>query len=349
MISAHYQGADPCEEAPNLRLDTNNVEIAALMAPRPMLMVSCTGDWTKNTPSEEFPAVQRVYSLYDRLANVENAHFEADHNYNAATREAVYSFLARRLGTRSQGVRDVAVEELDTSALLAFSNGAERPAGSLEYEALFEQWRTSGGRLNRTRSHSALREQLRYALGAEWPRDVVNYLAGEYVLLSRQGREERIPGKWITGRGDPVVVIHSGSSEDALADPAVAAWRKRGRPVLAVDVFQTGRAEAPRDRGGRWFLSYNQTDDALRVQDILTAMSFARAQTTRVPSLVALDAPAGPWCLFAAAVTPFRVELHADLRGFEGTDDDFRKQFYVPCIQRAGGLQAALRLTGRAR
>ena len=35
MISAIYQGADPCEEAPNLRLGTNNVEIASMMAPRP--------------------------------------------------------------------------------------------------------------------------------------------------------------------------------------------------------------------------------------------------------------------------------------------------------------------------
>ncbi|MDZ4801382.1 MAG: hypothetical protein SGI92_24760 [Bryobacteraceae bacterium] len=65
MISASYQGADPCEEAPNLRLDsTSNVEIAALTAPRPMLVVSCTGDWTR---------------------------------YDSRTRQTVYKFLARYL------------------------------------------------------------------------------------------------------------------------------------------------------------------------------------------------------------------------------------------------------------
>ena len=34
------QGGSPCENATNLRLETYNVEIAAMMAPRPMLIVS---------------------------------------------------------------------------------------------------------------------------------------------------------------------------------------------------------------------------------------------------------------------------------------------------------------------
>ena len=66
MVSASYQGADPCEEAPNLRLGSNNVEIASMTAPRPMLLVSCTGDWTRNTPTVEFPAIQSIYRLYNK-------------------------------------------------------------------------------------------------------------------------------------------------------------------------------------------------------------------------------------------------------------------------------------------
>src|SRR5437016_11646063 len=58
MVSAYMQGGDPCEESPNLRLDTFNVEIAAMMAPRPMLLVSATRDWTRHTPVEEFPAIR---------------------------------------------------------------------------------------------------------------------------------------------------------------------------------------------------------------------------------------------------------------------------------------------------
>ena len=32
-----------------------------MMAPRPMLLVSATGDWTKNVPREEYPAVRSIY------------------------------------------------------------------------------------------------------------------------------------------------------------------------------------------------------------------------------------------------------------------------------------------------
>jgi Acetyl esterase (deacetylase) len=35
MVSAHMQGGDPCEEAPSIRIETFNVEIAAMAAPRP--------------------------------------------------------------------------------------------------------------------------------------------------------------------------------------------------------------------------------------------------------------------------------------------------------------------------
>ena len=37
MISAHMQGGCLCENAPNLRLTLSNLEIGAMMAPRPLL------------------------------------------------------------------------------------------------------------------------------------------------------------------------------------------------------------------------------------------------------------------------------------------------------------------------
>ena len=92
MISAYMQGGCVCEGAPGLRVDTFNVELAAIVAPRPMLMVSCTGDWTKNTPNEEFPLMQKMYELYDAKSRVGNVHIDAKHNYNADSRAAVYRF-----------------------------------------------------------------------------------------------------------------------------------------------------------------------------------------------------------------------------------------------------------------
>src|SRR5690242_9489035 len=48
MVSLIYAGGGICENVPNLRLGTNNVEFAAMMAPKPMLMSASTGDWTRN-------------------------------------------------------------------------------------------------------------------------------------------------------------------------------------------------------------------------------------------------------------------------------------------------------------
>src|SRR2546426_7516539 len=52
MVSAYMQGGDFCENAPGLRFDTSNVEIAAMMAPRPMLLVSASGDRSEEHTSE---------------------------------------------------------------------------------------------------------------------------------------------------------------------------------------------------------------------------------------------------------------------------------------------------------
>ena len=54
---------------------------------------------------------------------------------------------------------------------------------------------------------------------------------------------------------------------------------------------------------------------------------------------------AAVWCQFAAAIAPVPVIFHSDLGGFTGTDQDFLNSFFVPGIQRAGGLAAAEALT----
>jgi hypothetical protein len=50
--------------------------------------------------------------------------------------------------------------------------------------------------------------------------------------------------------------------------------------------------------------------------------------------------------LFAAAAAPEPVVFEGKLEGFAGEDKDFIEQFFVPGIQRAGGLDAARRVLG---
>ena len=86
-----------CEEGANLRVGAFNVMFGAMMAPRPLLMVSATGDWTVNTPKEEFPAVQGIYRMLDAESNVEMVQIDQKHNYSKESREAVYTFFNSKL------------------------------------------------------------------------------------------------------------------------------------------------------------------------------------------------------------------------------------------------------------
>jgi hypothetical protein len=50
--------------------------------------------------------------------------------------------------------------------------------------------------------------------------------------------------------------------------------------------------------------------------------------------------------LFAAAVAPEPVTFDGKIEGFAGEDRDFLDRFFVPGIQRAGGLETARRILG---
>jgi hypothetical protein len=87
-------------------------------------------------------------------------------------------------------------------------------------------------------------------------------------------------------------------------------------------------------------LTFNRSDDAARVQDVLTALAFGASRNAGVVELYGMD-EASIWCLFAAAVAPVNVGLHADTGWFRGTDQDYLHRFFVPGIERAGGVSVA--------
>ena len=154
MISATMQGGCLCENAPNLRLEASNLEIGALMAPRPLLLVSATGDWTAGTPTVEFPAIRSIYAHFDALDRAHQVQVDAEHNYNRQSREAVYGWFAKwLLGAEDlSGFEEAPYEAEPDEALLVFS-GRDLPAQALKQEEILPAW------VNRSRQALARRKQ----------------------------------------------------------------------------------------------------------------------------------------------------------------------------------------------
>ena len=141
MVSAHMQGGCICENGPNLRIETNNMEIAALAAPRPLLLVSATGDWTVNTPDLEYPAIRAVYALYDAEDHLAEVQFDAGHNYNAASREAVYAWFGKWMldGVSGDRFSERPVEPEPPESMLAVTSES-RPEDWVDEEGLTDVW-----------------------------------------------------------------------------------------------------------------------------------------------------------------------------------------------------------------
>ncbi len=83
MVGGAMQGGCVCENAPLLRIGTNNIEIAALFAPKP-LGLSGANDWTKDIMTLGLPELKSIYRLYgaDVDARVMARHFPYEHNFN---------------------------------------------------------------------------------------------------------------------------------------------------------------------------------------------------------------------------------------------------------------------------
>jgi len=381
MISSTMQGGCLCENAPILRLDNSNMEIGALMAPRPLLLVSATGDWTRETPRVEYPAIRSIYQLHDAQDRVANVHVDAGHNYNQASREAMYRFFGKwLLGDEAKWARfeepefsveseaDLRVfpdktlpEELPTAAEVIARNIA---ANRAKWQAILPKNADDAAAFR-----AKYGDALALVLGAAVPE--TNELALERVGYQEHG--DYVVERWVLGRrcaGDAiaaifyraadarpqeaVLVVH-GQGKAALADaagggpgPLVAGLIAQGKAVLAIDAFLLGEHHAPqartkRKRVGGFMDTFQPTDTGYRIQDVLTALAYLRSRRdlTGTIDLVGLE-QAGLWGLFAGAIDEGVRNTVIDANGFDPDDDEaWIETYYTPCIRAVGDVDTA--------
>lgn len=375
MVSHHFQGGCTCENAPNLRVGTDNVEFAALFAPKPQLLVGATGDWTSQIQERGVPEIRAVYKLYDAEQNFLSVVHDAGHNYNQASRESVYTFFRRHLwGEKNpQPVKEAAFSAEDEKTISTWDAANPRPADALSPLELKRYLNgVVAGQVSSFRpstdgqwrwSRNILRTALETLLDSEPVKDgVLIYEVAETVaspglgyrksrvLLSRKDEAEQttvqllVPDKKGTPGTLTVVVHPQGSAaslgSDGVPSELVAGLLRKGQGVVLLEPFLAGKQdELAKRQSSEFFTTYNRTALADRIRDVIHACGYANKLARNV-NLVGLEA-AGPWAVLAK---PFAGRINrtaADAAEWEwSTQLGSGDPMLLPGALRYGGMKA---------
>lgn len=351
MVSTAMQGGCTCESASLLRVNTGNVEFAALCAPKPQGM-NTADDWTKEMAVKGFPDLQKLYALYgakERVFLLRGEHFP--HNYNAVTRSAFYTFLNKhfKLGQVAPVIeRDI--EPLPREQLTVWDAQHPAPkASDPEFERSLLKWLADDAARQLgacAGTPEGWQNIVRPAAEALIGRTLEN--AGETAWRpagaeERGGYQETVGTLANTTYGEEVnvawlcpkpwagrAVIWLGDSGRAALrgaggglSPAVAKLLESGVAVLGADLlFQGGEpvkqarvVDNPREFAGYTF-GYNHALFARRTHDVLTLVRFLRTvDTPAFPRPKALSAAgwgsAGPIVVAARALAGDAIDRAA--------------------------------------
>ncbi|MBA4066471.1 MAG: hypothetical protein C0501_22725 [Isosphaera sp.] len=377
MVSTGMQGGCVCENCSLLRVNTGNVEIAGLFAPKP-LAFSAADDWTREFLTKGYPELQALYELYgagDQVAA--KAWLEYKHQYNVHARQFMYAWFQKHLAGKAVEVKEAAFKPTPPKELSVFDAEHPRPKDELGAEQLREAMsKASDGQIEKlTPKDAAGLKEFRRVVGTALRAMLNDRLPGEpgvrilprnnrvedYTgLLSRHGRDGTdVPSLSLWAKGSnniPVIWVHPRGKASLVADgkvtPAAKALLDAGYLVCAPDVLGVGELAFPKahpvDKGFAGFTyGYNRSLLANRVHDVLTVLADRRSigvqgKTCRLVGWGEM----GVVAVLAAALAGDAVsKTAADLNQFRFENlKDAADPMMLPGAVKYGGLPAFLAL-----
>ncbi len=352
MVSTQMQGGCVCENCSLLRVNTTNVELAGLFAPKPLGMTGAH-DWTLHIEEKGLPELKKLYKLYGAEDKVMAKCFpEYDHNYNQVSREVMYNWFNKylQLGFK-EVIEERPFESIAADKLSVYDDEHPRPKEFLSAEKLRHYMTDASDKqisALQPKDAKSLDEYrrvigtaLRVMVNDTLPTaaDVESKEVGDKeehdgttmrrYLLGRKGAKEAIPAIGIKGKefdGTVIVWIHPEGKASLFKDGKLTADAKKvldGKAaILALDVYGTGELTAEKpykvdDKYAGFTFGYNRSVLANRVHDILTAVAFVKGhEKTKTVDLLGID-KAGPWVLLARPLCGDAVHrTAADMNSF---------------------------------
>jgi len=143
IVSTTRQGGCTCENISGFRIGTYNLEITALHAPKPLLLISADDD-TRTMREQGFPEMRQHYGMLGATQNVSHvALLQYPHNYNCVSRAAMYHWLNQHLDI---GLAEPIVEHpynrLTREELSVWDDQHPVPKGGPDFEIRLLEWLT---------------------------------------------------------------------------------------------------------------------------------------------------------------------------------------------------------------
>jgi dienelactone hydrolase len=372
MVSHIMQGGCLCENAPGLRVEYSNMEIAAAAAPRPQILVAASGDWTKDTLSVEGPAIEHIYRLFDAPEHLRYVRFNFGHNYNQTSREAVYSWFGHWLLREPAAtmIKEQPFKVEPDAALRVFADG-RLPQGALTQQEFIESLRVMhraelealapANRGGLKEFQKIMYPAWRHTLQVDWPlHSAPKSVPGEAIGGSQtiQAHCTQKTFKFSTAsQENPVlatclvpetaaskaltlaVMCSDGSQSAGKDSDLVSLLLERGLAVLKVERFAT---DDPPEQFANFFTTYNRTKVQERVRDLLTVCAATRSlplgKSPPARVLLVGTGRAGLWALLAA---PGADGVAADCGALNTSDEDalLQPDLFCPGLLAMGGFQ----------